>query len=171
MELDVPEILIHSELNLERKITISHSINGFDHDMFITFPFIYETLYFNGINQNWPWQKPEESVANLLAIWGELRVELEVIQQNRDRKASIEPMKKAIMIFYCFLFWSNDQPVSLKHRHLESLQVKPVNFIERLQFILKRPGLYHSYRQLSELFDEQQKHYMKKKIVAKQNRS
>ena len=50
---------------------------------------------------------------------------------------------------------------------LTLLEMKPVNLEERLGFIISRPTLFHSYRQLTELMVEQEKLYAKKNIVKK----
>jgi hypothetical protein len=77
-------------------------------------------------------------------------------------------MKKGIGLFLQFLFWSNDKQIAvLANTSLSLLEVKPVNIDERLGFIISRPNLFHSYRQLSELMVEQEKLYAKKNIVKK----
>ena len=77
-------------------------------------------------------------------------------------------MKKGIGLFLQFLFWSNDRPISaIESTPLNLLEIKPVNLEERLGFIISRPNLFHSYRQLSELMVEHEKLFAKNKIIKK----
>lgn len=128
-------------------------------DKFITFPFLEE----------WDWNHPdgnqEEEITRLLEGWGKVQGDLEILYQNRDQKKTILGMEKGIALFIQFLFWTNDQPVMLKEPNpLNRIEIKPVNLEERLGFILARPNLFHSYRQLSELMIELEKLFVKKKI-------
>jgi hypothetical protein len=110
----------------------------------------------------------EEAISLLLADWNHVNAELEILYRNRDQKNTIHGMKKGIGLFIQFLFWVNEKAINLKDfEPLESLDIKPVNLDERLGFIIRRPSLYHSYRQLSELMIEQEKLYAKKNIVKK----
>ena len=83
-------------------------------------------------------------------------------------KKHAKGMEKGIGLFIQFLSWSNDSQLTLKNlNQLTLLEIKPVNVEERLGFIISRPNLFHSYRQLSELMVEQEKLYAKKNIVKK----
>jgi hypothetical protein len=107
-------------------------------------------------------------ISVLLADWKKVKEELEVLYRERDQKSTIDGMKKGISLFIQFLFWTNEQPInSSRSFSLEFLEVKPVNLEERLGFIIARPNLFHSYRQLSELMTEQEKLYAKKNILKK----
>ncbi|MDR6998513.1 YpoC family protein [Neobacillus niacini] len=115
-----------------------------------------------------PWEKPSEVVPILLLEWGNLKEDLERFYSIRDQENTNLGMKKGIDLFLKFLFWSNERPIADKEPlPLDSLEYKPVNIGERLGFILKRPNLFHSYRQLSELFLEQEKLFVKKNIMKK----
>lgn len=110
----------------------------------------------------------EENISLLLVNWGEIRAELEKLYRNRDQKSTLQLMKKGIGYFLQFLNWSNDRQVHSKEPiPFKLLEIKPVNLEERLTYILSRPNLFHSYRQLSELFTEQEKLFAKKNIVKK----
>jgi hypothetical protein len=110
----------------------------------------------------------DEAISRLLADWVHIKTELEVLYRNRDQKSTIQGMKKGIGLFIQFLCWGNEKEINLKDfEPLERLEIKPVNLDERLGFIIRRPNLYHSYRQLSELMVEQEKLYAKKNIVKK----
>lgn len=114
--------------------------------------------------------KPEiqEDILALVEEWKIVQEQLEVLYRNRDQKNSLEGMKKGISLFIQFLFWTNEQPIDPNMPiTLELLEVKPVNLEERLGFIISRPNLFHSYRQLSELMTEQEKLYAKNKILKK----
>ncbi|WHZ01510.1 hypothetical protein QNH48_21300 [Neobacillus sp. YX16] len=125
-------------------------------------PFL-EELELEGLDEN-----VDQAISNLLSDWERIKVELEGLYRNRDQKSTLQGMKKGIGLFIQFLYWSNDrqinskEPISINH-----LVIKPVNLDERLAYILSRPNLFHSYRQLSELMTEQAKQYAKKNIVKK----
>lgn len=125
-------------------------------------PFL-EELELEGLNEN-----VDQAISNLLSDWERIKVELEGLYRNRDQKSTLQGMKKGIGLFIQFLYWSNDrqiiskEPISINH-----LVITPVNLDERLAYILSRPNLFHSYRQLSELMTEQAKQYAKKNIVKK----
>jgi hypothetical protein len=110
----------------------------------------------------------EENISLLLAKWDGVRPELETLYRNRDQQSTLQLMKKGIIYFIQFLYCSNDRQVNSKEPiPLNHLEIKPVNLEERLTYILSRPSLFHSYRQLSELFTEQEKLFAKKNIVKK----
>ncbi|WHX99064.1 YpoC family protein [Neobacillus sp. DY30] len=110
----------------------------------------------------------EENISLLLANWDGVKSELETLYRNRNQQSTLPFMKKGIGYFIQFLYWSNDQQVYSKEPiSFRLLEVKPVNLEERLTYILSRPNLFHSYRQLSELFTEQVKLFAKKNIVKK----
>ena len=110
----------------------------------------------------------EENISLLLAKWDEVRSELETLYRNRDQKSTLQLMKKGIGYFIQFLYWSNDRQVQSKEPiPFNLLEIKPFNLEERITYILSRPNLFHSYRQLSELFTEQEKLLAKKNIVKK----
>jgi hypothetical protein len=110
----------------------------------------------------------EENISLVLEKWDGIRSELETFYRNRDQKSTLYLMKKGIGYFVKFLYWSNDRQVdSNEPTSLNQFEIKPVNLEERLTYILQRPNLFHSYRQLTELFTEQEKLFAKKNIVKK----
>jgi hypothetical protein len=110
----------------------------------------------------------EVNISILLSKWDGVKSDLETLYRNRDQQATLQLMKKGIIYFIQFLYWSNDRQVNSKEPiPLNQFEIKPVNFEERLTYILSRPNLFHSYRQLSELFTEQEKLFAKKNIVKK----
>lgn len=133
--------------------------------------FIHEILFYNGIKATKPWLIPIESISTLLEKWTILKEELKLLHQQRDQHTILQEMKKGIALFIQFLFWSNNRPVQLNPIPYDQMSFKPVNIQERLEFLIIRPRLYHSYVQLSELFEEQQKHFVRKNIMKKASRS
>jgi hypothetical protein len=128
----------------------------------ISIPFLDELEWLT------PMENLDDSITLLVTEWEKVRIELELLYKNRDQKTTILGMKKGIGLFLQFLFWSNDKQIAvLEDTPLCLLKVKPVNIDERLGFIISRPNLFHSYRQLTELMVEQEKLYAKKKIVKK----
>jgi hypothetical protein len=109
-----------------------------------------------------------ESITSLLQEWKDTKEELEVLFREREQKNAQELMTKGISLFKQFLTLSNRVPGSLDEP-FKSIQLdfKPVNLEERLGFVMSRPALFHSYRQLSELMIEQEKLYVKKNIQKK----
>jgi hypothetical protein len=109
-----------------------------------------------------------EAITNLLEEWEKIKGQLEELFRERDQKRASEIMKKGISLFIQFLCWSNDTPVFLDRPiNSKQFEFKPVNLEERLGFIMSRPNLYHSYRQLSELMIEQEKLFVKRNILKK----
>lgn len=111
--------------------------------------------------------KNEVEISNLLTEWKNSKEELEVLFREREYKNAKVLMDKGIQLFTQFLAWSNDLPVTLNALNFKQLEFKPVNVEERLAFIISRPSLYHSYRQLSELMIEQEKLFVKRNILKK----
>jgi hypothetical protein len=117
---------------------------------------------------NTPWNYPDESIPPLIAEWQEIRVMLELSFANRDLHTVTDPMQTGIDLFLKMLFWTNQKPLNTLDRLCtESLKYKPVNIEERLSFITKRPNLYHSFIQLSELMVEQEKQFVKRSVLKK----
>ncbi|QCJ43247.1 hypothetical protein FAY30_15810 [Bacillus sp. S3] len=109
-----------------------------------------------------------EAVSSVLKEWEQMKARLDQLFRERDQKNANDLMKKGITLFIQFLHYTNVE-TSIPNRSLDfdQLSFKPVNIRERLGFIMARPGLYHSYRQLSELMVELEKLYAKKNIKNK----
>ncbi|WP_413309223.1 YpoC family protein [Bacillus sp. 1P10SD] len=109
--------------------------------------------------------KQSDVASTILSEWKQIDKQLEILFSERDGKNSKESMEKGINLFLQFLMVSNDTDYNSSGPiPYESFKYKPVNVVERLEFIQSRPTLFHSYRQLSELMLEQQKLYAKKLI-------
>lgn len=63
------------------------------------------------------------------------------------------------VFFLSILFWSNHRPVQLDNLmdQIKTLETKPLNLDERLEYVLKRGNTYLGFRQLNELMLEQRK--------------
>jgi hypothetical protein len=112
--------------------------------------------------------KTVKDISNLLKEWENSKDRLEAIFRERDYKNAKVLMEKGINLFIQFLSWSNELPVLLEEPiNFNQFEYKPVNVEERLGFIMSRPNLYHSYRQLTELMVEQEKLFVKRSILKK----
>lgn len=160
----VPEELKHSFFFPEDKMTISSPMQGSDFHI----PFMYEAAHFLGEEGLRPWDDPQHSIASLLQEWLNVKAELQADFAMRNTKAALNSMRKGSGLFVEFLHWTNNKPSILNPEiAYNDLHIKPVNIEERLQFIIERPNLFHSYMQLCELFVEQEKGY--KKMMAMKN--
>lgn len=113
-----------------------------------------------------PWLGEDRQIPLLLEEWGKLEQEVKKLFADRNNEGALQPMKVGIDLLLQFVFWSNKLPVgNLEELNSDNILIKPVNVIERIQFILQRPNLYPSFVQLSELFTEQTKQYSKMKAV------
>lgn len=130
-------------------------------------PFIYEAAYFSGIDAIKPWEDAEQCVPVIFNEWKKVKQNLFEFYEKRDSRGALQPMKKGTGLFLEAVYWSNHVPVKLNGMSFEKLIVKPINVDERLQFIMNRPGHYHSFKQLSELMDEQEKHFVKHMAIKK----
>lgn len=130
--------------------------------------FIFEVFFYNGIEAAKPWLDSNMAIDSLLERWLIIKESLQALHHDREQKGVLDCMEKGIGLFLQFLFWSNDQPVQLMDSiPYDRLQVKPVNLRERLEFIILKPKLHHSFIQLSELIEEQKKHFGKKNSMKK----
>ncbi|WP_108671160.1 YpoC family protein [Peribacillus acanthi] len=131
--------------------------------------FLYELYHSMRVVEAFkPWESAS-SIELLLEQWQSYYKSLHASFQKRDFELLLPLMKKGIACCFSILFWTNKQPVSLKNWQAmaESFTYKPINFSERMNFILSRPKLFHSFIQLSELMDELTKIYHKSIILNK----
>ena len=136
--------------------------------MNVSKPFIYEAAYFSGVQAVKPWETQEESIACLLNEWQTVKELLETLFGKREIIHVLPLMKKGISLLLELVYWGNGLPVVLSNSLDESkLAIKPVNISERLEFIMQRPTLYHSYIQLAELIGEMNKQFVKQQVLKK----
>ncbi|MCM3566822.1 YpoC family protein [Neobacillus mesonae] len=105
---------------------------------------------------------------SILEKWNSIKTQLEYFFRKRDQENTEILMKQGISLFIQFLSSVNEM-VFQEGQEIpyQNMSFKPVNLEERLGFIISRPKLYHSYRQLSELMVELEKLSAKKEIKKK----
>jgi hypothetical protein len=109
----------------------------------------------------------EEHITLLLKRWNTIKVELTELYKNRKQQETMGLMNEAIETFQKFLLLSNEVENEVAYSCDSDLKWSPINMTERLSFIKNRPNLYHSFVQLSELMNEQEKQYNKKLAIKK----
>lgn len=160
--VNIPEEIYDPFFFTEKKIPVS--LEAFPQKEL----FVFEIAYYSGLDSDKPWEDAEKFVPELIKAWEELEIEIKSLFDHRDKQGATLPMKRGIGYLIEFIFWTNGHPARrLDQFEIESLQLKPVNFFERLQFILKRPSIYPSYIQLKELMEEQQKQFSKYLAITK----
>lgn len=134
-------------------------------------PFVYEASFYKGKSSLKPWENPQIYKELLLMEFEKVKAGLESKFKQRDSGNVLNSMRHLIGLFLEFLFWSNQLPVSFPLDKLGKLTCKPINVEERLQFILSRPTMYHSYVQLIELMSEQEKAFSKAELMNQLNKT
>ncbi|MFI8705505.1 YpoC family protein [Bacillus sp. NPDC077411] len=130
-----------------------------------------ETCFFFDIEQGYkPWNEIEMSIPTVLGLWKEQKEEISMLFRNRNKKEAKDPMVRFAGHLLSILHWMNGTPVgSLQDmkEQMERLEQKPVNFMERFLFIMKQPDHYHSFIQLTQLYEELEKLYVRVLIMQK----
>lgn len=166
--MKIPEAFVHPYFYT--KLDSIH-ITHFDVEDIITVPFKYDIAYYLGAAPHGlPWENTSDSIPSLLSSWKAKEDILNSLHQKRDRKAAKDEMIPALAWYLQMQFWINGQPVrsiSDWKRDVKSLKWKPVNVEERLDFIIKKPELFHAYIQLQQLFTECTKLFYKSKALPK----
>ncbi|EKN67314.1 hypothetical protein P9E76_04510 [Schinkia azotoformans] len=93
--------------------------------------------------------------------------------RDRNTQAARAPMKKHIANFFAVLFEINNLQLNNSDEVIEQvdkLKIKPINSKERLSFLIESPTHYHSFIQLSEMFEELEKQY-RKLLAIEQNKT
>lgn len=166
--MKIPETFIHPHFYSNHD---SISIKSYRLKDVIEIPFKYDIAYYQGIAPHQlPWEQTSDTIPLLLASWKEKETILNSLHEDRNRKEAKEQMIPCIAWFLQLLFWMNEQPVrSLTDwkRDAAYLKWKPVNVEERLEFVLKKPELYHAFIQLQQLFTESAKLFYKMKALEK----
>ena len=119
----------------------------------------YELLYEQNEQCFLPWENREEIIPKLFAQWRYLHEQLEALYKQRNVKEASPLMQNGIKLCIAIVFWHNNRPITCQHwDHLEKSGFSlPVNFSERISFIVSRPQLYASYKVLSEIMVELEK--------------
>ncbi|MGG2092850.1 YpoC family protein [Bacillus sp. S13(2024)] len=130
-----------------------------------------ETCFFFDIDQRYkPWNEIEKSISTVLSLWKEQKEEISILFRNRNKKEAKDPMVRFAGHLLSILHWMNGTSVvSLQDMNgrIERLENKPVNFMERFLFIMKQPDHYHSFIQLTQLYEEMEKLYVRVLIMQK----
>ncbi|WFA07468.1 MULTISPECIES: YpoC family protein [Bacillus] len=111
-----------------------------------------------------PWKDQQEWVPLLFDIWENTKERLLPVFQTRKSRCSQDEMLGGICCLIACFHWTMGEPVttlnweSLIEKHFP---VKPINWTERLEFILLKPTQYHCFIQLDELFTEMKKQFYK----------
>ncbi len=111
---------------------------------------------------NAPWINQKDAVTTVLKKWKQQKEVIGEFFQKRDRASAKVPMIRSLSYLICCLNWVNEIPVhSLQNINamIVGLKYKPINVAERLSFITDNPDHYHSYIQLSQLFEEFEKQF------------
>lgn len=163
ISLKVPEELDHPLFFPEKETILEKErFAGWSGTIpFEAFP--YELLYYNNVETYAPWTKGALHIKELLEKWKGIDSECSLLFSERKVGQTLGLMKQGIGLFLTAVFWMHGKPVVLRdfRAKIESFPNIPVNLAERLSFILARPAFFHSYRQLSELFREFEKQYVK----------
>ncbi|WP_409251147.1 YpoC family protein [Bacillus sp. SCS-153A] len=164
--LSVPEQVQHPLFyqDVEEKV----SINSLQPDPLHPV-FSLEILYYNKLLDTLaPWENAAQ-IKEAEGEWHVLREKLNEVYTVRSAEKVNSLMKKAIGHFMMYLFWTNGMPAQPAswEKELQYMVVKPVNVGERLGFVMMQPALFHSYKQLDQLFIEQMKQYAKHQAIQK----
>ncbi len=166
--MKIPEAFVHPYFYSQQdSIQTTH----FDMEDIITAPFKYDIAYYLGAAPySLPWENTSDSIPLILMSWKAKESFLNSLHDKRDRKAAKGEMIPAIAWYLQMQFWMNGQPVRSVNdwkRDVQSLKWKPMNVDERLDFIIKKPELFHSFIQLQQLFTECTKLFYKSKALQK----
>lgn len=116
-----------------------------------------------------PWENPNVYLPTVFSSAQQKLQQAKECFQQRNKTEASKPLLFSLALFLDALFWMNHQPfISLNDlsETISSLQWKPINVIERVDFILQKPTLFHSSIQLEQLLDELIKVNAKRKIKA-----
>ena len=111
-----------------------------------------------------PWEDSGKYVPLLFEVWDDIKASLLPVFQTRKSRCDQNEMLKGIVCLLASLHWTAGEPVkSLDWQELreKSYPAKPINWAERVEFILLKPTQYHCFIQLDELITEMKKHFYK----------
>lgn len=95
----------------------------------------------------------KEKVDSWLENWSEIVPLIHEAHDRRDKTATVH-MEQGILLYEAFIARASGEIVFSMDKEYEVL---PINAMERIAFIKRRPGQYACYRQLDELFVETKK--------------
>ncbi|MGK9266367.1 hypothetical protein KXR56_06800 [Bacillus inaquosorum] len=111
-----------------------------------------------------PWEDSGKYVPHLFEVWDDIKASLLPVFQTRKSRCDQNEMLKGIVCLLASFHWTAGERVkSLDWLELtkKSFPAKPINWAERVEFILLKPTQYHCFIQLDELFTEMKKHFYK----------
>ncbi|MDU0154058.1 YpoC family protein [Bacillus cabrialesii] len=111
-----------------------------------------------------PWEDGGKYVPLLFRVWEDIKESLLPVFQTRKSRCDQNDMLKGIVCLLASFHWTAGERVkSLDWAELteKSFPAKPINWAERVEFILLKPTQYHCFIQLDELFTEMKKHFYK----------
>lgn len=132
--------------------------------------FVYDIAAVQLLEVYKPWENPEEAISDVFSLWKETKQEIALLLRQRKRREARGPMIHFTAHLLSILHWMNGIGVSSlqnMNQILYHLQVKPINAGERILFILEGPDHYHSFIQLSELYEESEKQFFKQMAIKK----
>ncbi|TYS68435.1 hypothetical protein FZC76_11950 [Sutcliffiella horikoshii] len=166
--MKIPESFLHPHFYSNQD---SISIKIFSLADIIEVPFKFDIAYYLGVAPDQlPWEMTSDSIPHILTSWKEKEILLNSLHEVRDRKEARKQIVLPIAWFLQLLFWMNGQPVrGLTDWKIEvcRLKWKPINVDERLEFVIKKPEMYHSFIQLQQLYTECAKLFYKIKVLEK----
>lgn len=132
--------------------------------------FVYDIAAVQLLEVYKPWKNPEEAILAVFSLWKETKQEIALLLRQRKRRAAGGPMIHFTAHLLSILHWMNGVGVSSLQNMDENmwhLQIKPINAGERILFILEGPDHYHSFIQLSQLYEEAEKQFFKQMAIKK----
>ncbi|UJM26097.1 hypothetical protein L2D31_10200 [Bacillus aerophilus] len=149
-------------------------INGEKKDMLRINPLAFD-LSSEPLLDEQPWQKTEEFVPLMFDLWNELKDNMLPRFQTRKSRCEEDDMLQGIVSMIAMFYWMKGeklQTVDWEEIKQQTFPVAPINWTERLEFILLKPTQYHCFIQLDELYTELKKQYGKYEALRKlkQNR-
>lgn len=105
---------------------------------------------------------------DLINAWKEETDSLAGLFHDRKSQAVVEPMKNFIDQFLRALYQLNQfdgLSVDGNHEELEELKHKPINIVERIEYIEQNVTRYNAYIQLNTLYKELEKLVAKVEIL------
>lgn len=165
-EIPIPKHLMHPFFFDDKESVLVDPILFQNWDLTGSKSFGYEILTAHDFDCYKPWMHYEEVVPLLFVEWKSIQKELEGLYNKRNTKAAAPLMKEAITICLLCQFWSNEKPVILDNwqKEVEECVFIPINFTERMSFILSRASLYQSFKALEQIMIELEKQFARIKI-------
>ena len=168
--IDIPETLKHPLFFADNESTEIDVMDFQEWNSSAVEGLSYELLILAGIQCYQPWMHSEEIIPQLSEEWEQLKAELEELYKQRAVKEADPLMRKGIKLCIATLFWHNGQQITLNWDNLNEIcSSVPVNFAERMSFIMTRPNLYASFKVLSQIMIELKKIIAIDQIKRKRN--